>query len=537
MWWLLFCVFLVFVETEAGSGRYTGDSLCGNITERARACATQILGHSDADIDSCTIEIPYTGKCNKMNFSPIESGVDIGGVRLQPYIWLDTSAGVWVNRTVLNITFTNIKWKTMKFRFQQRKNGLKSSQNEERNHCRNIVLSNDLMVNDQSVLYYDCYWSIPDGNYSGQSHILDFEASDDKNVNRGQYYFNIPSAKVLSPTVKEEEWVPFLYIDILNDRMRLHINPPPPQLNITGYQIKVMKEADKGTNIDKIIILKLKNATKEMTYDYSLLNNGSYHFVVIPLHEKCLIGDKNEKCGGVESPRITITSEVRSLNICIASLTALVVATLFAYYVVVRFIRQYWCKEYGLVLAPGDIPPPTKILVVYPAANRLHAGCVASLVSFLRSEYGFDILFDGDVTSTSHADPRIWAEEALRMATHVMYVVGPAEHASSGGIYDRSLHNLTIDRWVLGQLLVDKMNKSRKEVLNVFFEHSNGIVPNETRRAKEFFLIRDWQKLISHLSMNLVPKQQISRSEKGKNFLEDLAKAKKLLGERDNMLV
>lgn len=78
----------------------------------------------------------------------------------------------------------------MKFRFQKYKN--------MESHCRNIVISNDVTFNDQSVLYYDCYWSLTDGNYNGQSHILDFEATDDYVVNRGRYYFNIPSAQMLS---------------------------------------------------------------------------------------------------------------------------------------------------------------------------------------------------------------------------------------------------------------------------------------------------------------------------------------------------
>lgn len=79
----------------------------------------------------------------------------------------------------------------MKFRFQDKYRDMK-------NHCRNIMISNDVTIDDQSVLYYDCYWPKTDDK-DGQSHILDFEAAtDDGSVNRGQYYFNIPSAEMLS---------------------------------------------------------------------------------------------------------------------------------------------------------------------------------------------------------------------------------------------------------------------------------------------------------------------------------------------------
>lgn len=69
-------------------------------------------------------------------------------------------------------------------------------------HCRNIVISNDVTINDQSMLYYDCYWSLTNGDYSGHSHMLDFEATDDVVVNRGRYSFNIPTAEMLSEYIK-----------------------------------------------------------------------------------------------------------------------------------------------------------------------------------------------------------------------------------------------------------------------------------------------------------------------------------------------
>lgn len=79
----------------------------------------------------------------------------------------------------------------MKFRFQDKYSNMK-------NHCRNIEISNSIPIDDQSVLYYDCYWPKTD-NRDGQSHMLDFEATtEDKIVNRGQYYFNIPTADMLS---------------------------------------------------------------------------------------------------------------------------------------------------------------------------------------------------------------------------------------------------------------------------------------------------------------------------------------------------
>ncbi|KOB77171.1 Uncharacterized protein OBRU01_02521 [Operophtera brumata] len=345
--------------------------------------------------------------CTSMPFGPLMPNTKIGGVTLKPYI-------------------VSIVHDGMRFRFQDKTTDL-------RNHCRHINISNNAPIDDRSVLYYDCYWPKTDDK-EGQNHILDFEAEDENRVvNRGQYYFNVPTAEMLS-----------------------------------------------------------KFAAAPSIDDYSKV--------------------------------VAVT-----MNICIASVTALIVATLFAYYIALRVIRRYWCKDYKL--AANEIPQPTKVLVIYSPANRLHAECVASFVTYLRTEYGFDVMYDGDISSTSHGDPYIWAEEAFRLASHVMFLVGPSEVNNHFSIYDKPIitAHKNVDVLLLSFIKASRVSRSPKEVLNVFFEHSTGQVPIETRHDKVFFLLKDWQKLISFLSKNLLPKRQIMRTEKGRCFLEDLTRAKKML--------
>ncbi|CAG4940495.1 unnamed protein product [Parnassius apollo] len=514
--------------------------LCDNKT---RSCTTQILGH-DYTEDTCQMEYfpSNSAACKGMSFAPIAPNAHIGGVSLRPYVlpFEHVSYGTvyTVNHTVLNITFSNIKWKTMKFRFQF------SKHKSVENHCRNIVISNNVTINDQSMFYYDCYWPVADGNPNGQSHILDFEATDDAVVNRGQYYFNIPTAQMLSPTATANEWKPFVYIEILTDTMKLHVVPPPPHLKIIAYQIAVLRECDKETLciLDETVAnttIRLKNNSQEVMYETSMLRkSGSYYYVVTVLHDAC--DSDAGKCQYVESPRIRISNEVQTLNICIASITALIVATLFAYYIALRVIRRYCCRDYSL--APGkEIPAPPKVLVIYSPANRLHAECVASFVTYLRSEYGFEIMYDGDISNTSHADPFIWADEAFRLASHIIYIVGPAEETNLyNSIYDKpiiSAHR-NVDILLLSMIKAHRTSRCHKDIINVFFEHSDGQIPLETRHDRVFFLLKDWQKLISYLSRNLLPKKQIMRTEKGKCFIEDLTRAKKLLStKRDDVVI
>ncbi|KPI98649.1 hypothetical protein RR46_04622 [Papilio xuthus] len=489
----------------------------------------KILGH-DYTEDSCQLEYfkPDSPACRAMDFAPISPNDHIGGVSLKPYSLQYehvTSLGTFytVNHTVLNITFSNIKWKN--------------------NHCRNIVISNNVTINDQSMFYYDCYWPISDGNPNGQSHILDFEATDDVVVNRGQYYFNIPTPQMLSPSATINEWKPFIYIEILTDKMKLHVVPPPSHLKVTSYEITVFRECDKETlcTADDLVAnttIKLKNNLQEVTYETSMLKkSGSYYYVVTVIHDAC--NSETGDCQYMESPRIRITNEVQPLSICIASITALIVATLFAYYIALRVMRRYCCTEYKSPPA-YELPSPPKILVVYSPVNRLHAECVASFITYLRSEYGFELMYEGDISSTSHADPFIWASESYRIATHIMYIVGPAEETNLyNNIYDKPIitAHRDVDNIVLAMIKANRNGKSQKDIINIFFEHSSGQLPIETRHDKAFFLLKDWQKLISYLSQNMLPKKQIMRTEKGKCFIEDLSRAKKLLSIKQDDVV
>lgn len=181
------------------------------------------------------------------------------------------------------------------------------------------------------------------------------------------------------------------------------------------------------------------------------------------------------------------------------------------------------------------------MLVIYPNSNRLHAECVISFVTYLRSEYGFDIMYDGDIINTNHRDPFVWAQEAFTLASHVMYVVGPAEDYNVyNNIYEKQIipAHKGVDLLLLDMVRTTRASRCSKHISNVYFEHSNGKVPIETKHCKAFYLLNDWQKMITYLSKDLIPKKLLLRTEKGKSFLDDLTRAKKLLnGNREDVIV
>lgn len=73
------------------------------------------MGH-DYTEDTCQLEYFSSDACKGMNFAPIAPNAHIGGVSLRPYVLsfehVKYGAVYVVNHTVLNITFSNIKWKS-----------------------------------------------------------------------------------------------------------------------------------------------------------------------------------------------------------------------------------------------------------------------------------------------------------------------------------------------------------------------------------------------------------------------------------------
>lgn len=165
------------------------------------------------------------------------------------------------------------------------------------------------------------------------------------------------------------------------------------------------------------------------------------------------------------------------------------------------------------------------MLVIYPSANRIHAECVKSCVEYLRSECGFDITYDLDIPYTEHGDPYDWAEQAIREASIIMYMVGP----KITDPFPNSVYQSTDITLLL--FLKAATSKQPKDIINVFFEHSDGALPVETRCYRRFYLIKDWQKLIAYLSRNMLPEKQIMRTQNGMRFIDNLTRVKNTLSD------
>ncbi|XP_023936860.2 uncharacterized protein LOC112045042 [Bicyclus anynana] len=513
-------VFIVFLFVRNTSG---GDfQLCIN-REEHQTCSIKALGDLNSeDAGSCDVEyIPRNSPECKDGFSSTPTSEQrLGQITIKPFI-LESKCTVNDKHSISvpNIIFSDIKWKKLKFRITE----IGSIPSR---HCRRLAMPHkNVTVETKTVtkLHYDCYKSITDGSLNtGTIHVLDVEATDGVDVDQRKFLFYLPALQMLGTTTNETIWKPFVYVEKMVTSMQLRIVPPPVPLNVT-YQIEVKKkptenvagnsDADEIVAVESIVAKSLNSTLVEEIYDYSPTSLGYYYFVVTIKQGGCM------SCNSVKSPPIYLVVEPSHLSLYLVIIASLLAVAF------VMWILYRRCNS-GL---PATRKPP-KVLVIYPSQNTIHAECVKSFVEYLRSEYGFDILYDDDIQNTSHCDPYYWADEAIGEATHIMYIVGPKTDRRdiSGNYTHNAMYN--VDKLLLS-FLKAKRPLQNKNVINVYFEHSDGILPNETRNDRAFFLLNDWQKLIAYLSRDLLPKQQIMRTKRGKNFIEDLTRVNRLLKE------
>lgn len=85
-------------------------------------------------------------------------------------------------------------------------------------------------------------------------------------------------------------------------------------------------------------------------------------------------------------------------------------------------------------------------------------------------------MYDGDISATSHGDPYIWAEEAMRLSTHVLYIVGPTEERNLyNNIYEKPIgaHKVILNEDIfflyLDVLLFMFFHEAKKRFLLILF--------------------------------------------------------------------
>nr|CAD7568046.1 unnamed protein product [Timema californicum] len=252
------------------------------------------LGDKDSD-RPCTKRAKLQLKIVCSNL-PFEGGVDQdwGHVMLKSYYYV-----LGTNKlTALNVTFSLIKWNSLRMRF-------KEVGGDKKNFCRDFHLS--LEVPDSTVLFFDCLWS--KAEYEKKSFGFEYEQrSSLGSYAHRSYVFVVPSGDHINPTETElKNWELFMYVDI-SEIPKLTLRwPLAPSLfkeepfNITAYNVSIYRrgpppddeEEEEEELLNTAIVSAGDAVGGELSYTFLTDGSETYWFTLRMVHEACGLQDCN----------------------------------------------------------------------------------------------------------------------------------------------------------------------------------------------------------------------------------------------------
>nr|CAD7430250.1 unnamed protein product [Timema monikensis] len=252
------------------------------------------LGYKDSD-RPCTKRAKLQLKTVCSNL-PFEGGVDQdwGHVMLKSYYYV-----LGTNKlTALNVTFSLIKWNSLRMRF-------KEVGGDKKNFCRDFHLS--LEVPDSTVLFFDCLWS--KAEYEKKSFGFEYEQrSALGSYAHRSYVFVVPSGDHINPTETElKNWELFMYVDI-SEIPKLTLRwPLAPSLfkeepfNITAYNVSIYRrgpppddeEEEEEELLNTAIVSAWDAVGGELSYTFLTDGSETYWFTLRMIHEACGLQDCN----------------------------------------------------------------------------------------------------------------------------------------------------------------------------------------------------------------------------------------------------
>lgn len=180
-----------------------------------------------------------SSECSGLTFEeyPSTNDASLGKVELKTYYYDFLSA---YKVTAFNVTFSDIHWNHLKFRFKQDGNELK-------NTCREFTILNNATLTD---LFYDCLWS--NESYEGKSFYFEYQAKNDTASVYRKYVFKVPIAKNINENNTDlTKWELFVFVETVRSgfglvTFTLHWQPLPERFLINDYNVTVISN-DSGS--------------------------------------------------------------------------------------------------------------------------------------------------------------------------------------------------------------------------------------------------------------------------------------------------
>ncbi|KAF5293389.1 hypothetical protein FQA39_LY02874 [Lamprigera yunnana] len=440
---------------------------------RSKSCSHQLWSRDDVPSEACQTfyyRLNST-ECAAFSFDYNTNFTHkLGETRLQAYV--DGK----LNQTGLNVTFTKIKWKSIKMRLT--KTGLENYVNT----CRSFKIWENMTVPKSSILTFDCPWS--NFLYEGQDFALEYEFERPITA-YNRFIFKVPNSNRFETTTHVQTLEIFSYLDVTDtDYLYLYIQLAPSIYNVTSYLVEVIRERSNISTRLTVQILNARDAVNgQLFFPYPTWNEfGYFFFNVSPLSTMC----KENMCLKSSTPKIFMGRRKSSLVIGIVGASVIIFALFYAMF--------FWNRQKN---TKDDSPP--RVLLVYNISTNAHYNVVRSFARLLNDVLHIEVFLDVfGVPQTNHQNPVLWYNQAFRDATHIIYVASP--EVSSTKPHSDNIYRIDS---VTMKAIITKIacSTNTKQVLVITFPYSVNTIPEELCNIRRFDLLKDIDSFVNSIVM------------------------------------
>ncbi|KAL0274574.1 UNVERIFIED_CONTAM: hypothetical protein PYX00_002675 [Menopon gallinae] len=459
-------------------------SPCRSLASASSLCESTDLPCKPENPSACQMKYfrLNSTECRDLTFDGKQTsrsdGDPLGTVELKSFFYNILS----YKMTAFNVTFSDIKWKHLKFRFKQIGNDMK-------NTCREFFVLANATVSD---MFYDCIWS--NETYEGKPFFFEYEASNELLKIYKKFSFHVPYAKNVDEALTNvKDWETFSYVEAVSfsnglgpTTFFLNWQPLPQKFSVDSYNVSIMS-SDAGTlQVVHSINITCKNIT-ECNYMYSKWY-GTVQFGVQPI---C----KDTICSTTTSLVFQVGGErAKPLLIGIICASFCIPVALYVIYMVIKYMAM---KEVAVV---EKIP---KVLVIHSSSVAVHANVVLYLVDYLKNYCYVEPLVDElHIFSSKSRDPFKWCNESFKCADYVMVVASPSSTRKEvpNSVYQRT--NVLLLR-LLRERLAANHGKTKYFALMLPYSTDRD-VPVEAENLRKFHFPRDLNKMLKFIHENRV---------------------------------
>lgn len=254
-----------------------------SVLQQSHLCKAMDMPCGKGNCDECQMKYYKLNStdCRDLTFSydSVTAENKLDAIQIQSYHYDMFS----YKQTGFNLTFVNISWSSMKFRFKQ-------EGNEMKNTCREFHMSSNSTIKN---LFYDCLWS--NESYEGKTFSFEYETRTNNVMSYKKYFFRVPFAKNIDEKTDLANWEIFVFTEFIKNvfgltTLILHWQPLPEKFSINTYNITVFSN-DFGQPKVTLYTKVTCNNIEECKFHYNKWY-GSVQFGVqpIPFNESdCLI--------------------------------------------------------------------------------------------------------------------------------------------------------------------------------------------------------------------------------------------------------